>query len=100
MKKLKLHLSTIVIWTFFSSKVFAQGGAGITTAATTLRTYMDPITTVMYVIGGIVGIIGGIKCYIDWNNQDPDIQKKIMGWGGAMIFLFLVPTIVRSFFNL
>ena len=51
-------------------------------------------------IGGIVGLIGGLRIYNKWTNGDQDINKEILGWGGAALFLILVPTFIGAFFGL
>jgi hypothetical protein len=55
----------------------------------TLKTYIDPVTDITLVIGGIVGIVGGIRVYSKWNSGDQDINKELMGWGGSCLFLVL-----------
>ncbi|RZK07573.1 MAG: DUF4134 domain-containing protein [Flavobacterium sp.] len=52
------------------------------------------------VIGGLVGIVGGVRVYSKWNSGDPDINKELMGWGGSCIFLIVSSLIVKSFFGL
>jgi len=54
----------------------------------------------IYVIGGVVGIIGALRIYNKWTNGDQDINKEILGWGGACLFLILAPTFVGAFFGL
>ena len=51
---------------FAASKVFAQGGnglAGINDATNMVTSYFDPGTKLIYAIGAVVGLIGGIKVY-------------------------------------
>lgn len=80
--------------------ILAQSGAaGITQAATEIKSYIAPIKMLMWAIGGVVGIIGGIRVYIKWNNGDQDVNKELMMWGGAMIFLIIVPVVVEAFFG-
>ena len=51
-----------------------------------LKTYVDPVTNMVLVIGGIVGIVGAIRVYSKWNSGDQDINKELMGWGGSCVF--------------
>lgn len=83
-----------------SSPSFAQGGAAITSAANTIKTYWNPVKVLINVIGAVVGLIGGLRIYNKWTNGDQDINKEILGWGGACLFLFLVPTFVSAFFGI
>ena len=80
--------------------MYAQGGgaAGLTAAASTIKSYIASMTTLSYAIGGVVGIVGGIRIYIKWTSGD-DINKELMGWGGAFVFLMIVPTVVNGFFG-
>ncbi|WP_316846466.1 DUF4134 domain-containing protein [Pedobacter psychrodurus] len=81
--------------------LFAQSGVnGLNTATSTLKTYVDPASNIALVIGGIVGIVGGIRVYSKWNSGDQDINKELMGWGGSCLFLVLSSLIVKAFFGL
>ena len=83
-----------------SSPSFAQGAGAITSAANTIKTYWTPVSILIKVIGAVVGLIGGLRIYNKWTNGDQDINKEILGWGGACLFLFLVPTFVSAFFGI
>lgn len=85
-----------------TSPAFAQGtGAGaFATAADSVRSYWTPLKTFIQLVGGIVGLIGGLRIYNKWQNGDQDVNKEILGWGGACLFLTIVPTFVGSFFGL
>nr|DAC75594.1 TPA_exp: conjugative transposon protein TraE [Elizabethkingia anophelis]DAC75677.1 TPA_exp: conjugative transposon protein TraE [Elizabethkingia anophelis]DAC76058.1 TPA_exp: conjugative transposon protein TraE [Elizabethkingia anophelis]DAC76121.1 TPA_exp: conjugative transposon protein TraE [Elizabethkingia anophelis]DAC76300.1 TPA_exp: conjugative transposon protein TraE [Elizabethkingia anophelis] len=50
-------------------------------------------------VGGVVGLIGGVRIYNKWSNGDQDINKEVVGWGGACLFLIIVPQFVSSFFG-
>jgi hypothetical protein len=80
--------------------LFAQGAAGIDAASSELRTYLDPITNMMMILGGVIGLIGAVRVYMKWNAGDQDVQKSLMGWMGSCIFLVISGVIVRAFFNL
>ena len=55
-------------------------------------------TKLVYAIGAVVGLIGGIKVYSKWSSGDPDTSKTAASWFGACIFLIVAATILRSFF--
>jgi len=82
------------------STVFAQGDgtAGITEATNMVTSYFDPGTKLIYAIGAVVGLIGGIKVYNKFSSGDPDTSKTAASWFGACIFLIVAATILRSFF--
>ena len=55
-------------------------------------------TKLIYAIGAVVGLIGGVKVYGTFSSGDPDTSKTAASWFGACIFLIVAATILRSFF--
>ncbi|MBE9487927.1 MAG: DUF4134 domain-containing protein [Bacteroidetes bacterium] len=94
----KFILSAIAF--FAVSSTFAQGNgmAGITEATAMVTSYFDPVTKLIYAIGAVVGLIGGVKVYGKFSSGDPDTSKTAASWFGACIFLIVAATILRSFF--
>jgi len=82
------------------TNTFAQGNglAGINEATSMVTSYFDPGTKLIYAIGAVVGLIGGIKVYGKFSSGDPDTSKTAASWFGACIFLIVSATILRSFF--
>ena len=80
--------------------VYAQGNgiAGINEATKMVTSYFDPGTKLIYAVGAVVGLIGGIKVYNKFSSGDPDTSKTAASWFGACIFLIVAATILRSFF--
>ena len=72
---------------------------GLTKAGTELKGYFTSVSTLILAIGGIVGLVGGIRVYTKWNNGDHEINKEIVGWAGSCVFLLLTGTILRAFFS-
>ncbi|MEZ3549603.1 MAG: DUF4134 domain-containing protein [Muribaculaceae bacterium] len=79
---------------------YAQGNGigGITEATNMVTSYFDPATKLIYAIGAVVGLIGGVKVYSKFSSGDPDTSKTAASWFGACIFLIVAATILRSFF--
>ena len=79
---------------------FAQGNGqgGIQEATQMVTSYFDPATKLVYAIGAVVGLIGGVKVYNKFSSGDPDTSKTAASWFGACIFLIVAATILRSFF--
>lgn len=101
MNKMKRLWATAVAVALGTGAAFAQNGVtGINSATTSLKTYVDPVTNVALVIGGIVGIVGAIRVYSKWNSGDQDINKELMGWGGSCVFLVVSAVIIKAFFGL
>ena len=81
-----------------SATAFAQGNglAGINEATSMVTSYFDPGTKLIYAIGAVVGLIGGVKVYGKFSSGDPDTSKTAASWFGACIFLIVAATILRS----
>ncbi len=85
---------------FTVANTFAQGDgmAGITDATNMVSGYFDPITKLIYAIGAVLGLVGGVKVYSKFQSGDPDTSKTAASWFGGCIFLIVTATILRSFF--
>jgi hypothetical protein len=91
-------LATMAILSGFSVLAQGDGSAGITEATQMVTSYFDPATQLIYAIGAVVGLIGGVKVYGKFSSGDPDTSKTAASWFGACIFLIVAATILRSFF--
>ncbi len=101
MKKINsIKVSFTLLFSFLATALFAQGdgSAGITEATSMVTSYFEPATNLIYAIGAIVGLIGGVKVYSKFSSGDPDTGKTAASWFGACIFLIVSATILRSFF--
>jgi hypothetical protein len=85
-------------WTAINTFAQGNGAAGITEASQMITSYFDPATKLIYAIGAVVGLIGGVKVYSKFSSGDPDTGKTAASWFGACIFLIVAATILRSFF--
>ncbi len=96
----KLLLAVMAIFLLSIENASAQNGVtGITSGITILKTYITPLTNLTMAIGGVVGIIGGVRIYTKWNSGDNDINKELMGWGGSCVFLIVAPLVIKGFFG-
>lgn len=98
MTRRKILLSAAFVFTAVSTFAQGNGLAGINDATTMVTSYFDPGTKLVYAVGAIVGLIGGIKVYNKFSSGDPDTSKTAASWFGACIFLIVSATILRSFF--
>ncbi|MCL6216913.1 DUF4134 domain-containing protein [Zunongwangia pacifica] len=93
----KVLLTGMALLTALS--VFAQdGAAGINEATQMVTSYFEPATQLIYAIGAVVGLIGGVKVYNKFSSGDPDTSKTAASWFGACIFLIVAATILQAFF--
>ena len=72
--------------------------AGIQEATQMVLFFFDTATKVIYSIGAVIGLIGGVRVYQKFSSGDPDTSKTAASWFGACIFLIVAATILRSFF--
>lgn len=97
-KKQKLLLSGVMILVVFGAYAQGDGSAGINEATQMVTSYFAPATQLIYAIGAVVGLIGGVKVYNKFSSGDPDTSKTAASWFGACIFLIVAATILRAFF--
>lgn len=99
MSKTKLSLLLLGLLAL-SDGALAQGNgmAGINEATKMVTSYFDPATRLVYAVGAVVGLIGGVKVYNKFSSGDQDTSKTAASWFGACIFLIVAATILRSFF--
>ena len=83
-----------------ASAAMAQGNGikGITDATSMVTSYFAPLTKLIYAVGAVVGLIGGIKVYQKFSSGGPDTSKTGASWFGSCIFLVHVGVVHESFF--
>ena len=96
LKKKQIILAALLLAANISASAQGNGMAGINEATNLVTSYFG--TKLIYAIGAVVGLIGGIKVYGKFSSGDPDTSKTAASWFGACIFLIVSATILRSFF--
>lgn len=94
----KILISAFALMTSIPLAAQGNGTAGINEATQMVTSYFEPATQLIYAIGAVVGLIGGVKVYNKFSSGDPDTSKTAASWFGACIFLIVAATILRSFF--
>ncbi|WP_199117821.1 DUF4134 domain-containing protein [Pedobacter sp. ASV28] len=94
----KVVLTGLACLSVIGALAQGNGSAGINEATQMVTSYFDPATQLIYAIGAVVGLIGGVKVYNKFSSGDPDTSKTAASWFGACIFLIVAATILRSFF--
>ena len=100
-KKTRKRFGIAIISSMLSNSLFAQNGNdGIDQATDMVKSYFDSGANLMYAVGALLGLIGGVKVYQKWNHGDHDTGKVAAAWFGSCIFLVVVATVIKSFFGL
>ena len=71
LKKKQIILAALLLAANISASAQGNGMAGITEATSMVTSYFDPATKLIYAIGAVVGLIGGIKVYGKFSSGDP-----------------------------
>ena len=98
MDKKKIMMLFLLTATAIGAYAQGNGIAGINEATKMVTSYFNPGTKLIYAVGAVVGLIGGIKVYNKFSSGDPDTSKTAASWFGACLFLIVAATILRSFF--
>lgn len=77
-----------------------SGVKAISTASDSIKKYLPVVVKLIYVIAGIVAVLGAISVYIKMNNEEQDAKKSIMMIVGACIFLIAAAQALPLFFGL
>ena len=80
--------------------ILAQGNgvAALEQANQEIKSYIEPITNLFYVVCAIVGFIGAVKVYGKWSSGSPDTTCTAASWFGACVFAIVAVTAIRAFF--
>ena len=97
-KTFQVWMSAVALMLAVNLSAQGNGTAGINEATQMVTSYFEPATQLIYAIGAVVGLIGGVKVYNKFSSGDPDTSKTAASWFGACIFLIVAATILRSFF--
>lgn len=91
---------TVLLAMLISMIARAQdGNAGISEATSKVKSYFTTGCNLMYAIGAVVGLVGAVKVFNKWNSGEPDTGRVAAAWFGSCIFLVVVATVLKSFFN-
>ena len=93
----KCIVSCLTVLVAAAASAQGNGMAGITEATNMVSSYFEPLTRLIYAIGAVVGLIGGVRVYSKFSSGDPDVSKTAAAWFGACIFLVVAATVLRSF---
>lgn len=91
------------LFSAFATTAFAQNGIDTGASAlqgltSSLDAYIDPVTTVVYVVAAVVGLVGALRVFVNWQNGKDNVMASATGWLGACLFLLVANTVLRAMF--
>ncbi len=105
MKKVSYRsLAYLILTMAFMNKAFAQtsgiakGAQALDSLTGDLEAYIDPVTTVIYIVAAIVGIVGCFRVYTNWQQGKDNVMSGALSWFGSMLFLLVANMVVRNMF--
>ena len=103
MKTINQFLFKVTVFTtaafFFVFGAFALTSSGIDKTVADLSSFVDTAFNLIIAIGSLIGLIGSVRVYIEWQGADQNTRKAIMRWFGACLFLILVSVVIKAFFT-
>jgi hypothetical protein len=81
---------------FFVVGAFALTSSGIDQAVADVSSFVDTAFNLIIAIGAVIGLIGSVRVYIEWQSADQDTRKAILRWFGVCLFLILVSVIIKT----
>lgn len=98
-KKVFIAASLMMATATSFAQTVAQGNAAIETATADVIALYDIVSNLIFAIAAIIALVGAIKIFMAWNSGERDVQKMVIGWFGACIFLVAIGTIITAFFG-
>ena len=92
----------LLLFTFINlmAQSLDDGQAAIEEAADGISGYFDAIQTVVFIMAGIIALLGAVRTFMKWQMGDPDVMSSAAGWFGSAIFLIVAVTVIQSFFGI
>ena len=72
----KIFLSAAILAAVVSAYAQGNGQAGITEATNLITGYFDPGTKLVYAIGAVCGLIGGVKVYNKFSSGPRHLKDR------------------------
>lgn len=96
---MKRHFSLIGVLTL-STNLFADSFTdGLSTAGDNIYSYTPYVQTLGFVLASIIGIVGAFAVYYAIINDDMNVKKKILTWGGSCVTMLCMTIALPNFFD-
>lgn len=84
---------------FFCLDMMAQGAGAFATAAAEIKTYQEPVKKLLYVIAGVIVLVGCFNIFHKMTNGDQDVKKTIMLTIGGCVAMVALANALPMFFS-
>ncbi len=95
-----LVLFSMLVLVTVNAQDLADGQAAIEEAATGIEGYFDAIQTVVFILAGIIALLGAVRVFMQWQMGEPNVMGTAASWFGSAIFLIVAVTVIQSFFGI
>jgi hypothetical protein len=65
-----------------------------------MQGYYNGFSDLSFVLGGIVGLLGGLRVFANWQAGRHHIDAQVTGWFFSCLFLLLAGVFLRGLFGL
>jgi len=69
-------------------------------ASSSMHGYYYSFSDLSLVLGAIVGMLGGLRVFLNWQSGRHHIDAQVMGWFFSSLFLLLCSVFLRGLFGL
>ncbi|RZJ69578.1 MAG: DUF4134 domain-containing protein [Flavobacterium sp.] len=69
-------------------------------ASSEIKHYYFSLSDLIFVIGAITGLLGGLRVFANWQAGRHQIDRQVAGWLFSCIFLSLCGIFLRGLFGL
>ena len=91
---------TVIGASLFASQAFADSITdGIGTAGDAIYSYTPYVQALGYVLASIIGIVAAFVIYYAIANNDRNVKKRILSWGGGCVAMLCMTIALPKFFD-
>lgn len=104
MKLIRFQIITALSFLISPTLIYAQpqgieaGASALDDLTAGLQDYIDPVTTVIYIVAIILGMVGAFRVYVSWQQGKDNVMQTASGWFGSCLFLLIANTVLRAMF--
>ena len=68
--------------------------------SSSLKGYFDDLSNLFFAVGGVIGLIGGLRVYINWNTkQGYPVISQVGNWLYGALLLCIIGATIKIWFG-